>query len=164
MPLLDNQLQQNQEIVLNIIRSLQSSTRKLQHICTHSKSTRDASLMRFVPTMKKCLESLVFRVKAMLVINGSYEAFWMGNLKNRDLKGNEIMNDTSRMETDDDRSDTTSVTTNNDDNDEDETVAEEENEVIQSDVELDEDATNVDENEEDDPSNLEGITEFSVSF
>ena len=33
----------------------------------------------------------MYKVKAMLVVNKCSEAFWMGNLKNRDLKGEEIL-------------------------------------------------------------------------
>ena len=47
--------------------------------------------MNHVPYLKKGLESFVFRVKAMLALNGCSDAFWMGNLKNRDLHGEEIL-------------------------------------------------------------------------
>ena len=47
--------------------------------------------MNHVPYLKKGLESFVFRVKAMLALNGCSDAFWMGNLKNRDLRGEEIL-------------------------------------------------------------------------
>ena len=49
------------------------------------------SLTRFVPGMRKSLESLVFRVKAMMAANRCTQAFWMGNLKNRDLQGEELL-------------------------------------------------------------------------
>ena len=46
---------------------------------------KDVSLTNQVPLMKKCLETFVYRVKACLSINHCLEAFWLGNLKNRDL-------------------------------------------------------------------------------
>lgn len=36
--------------------------------------------------LKRSLEVFVFRVKAMLTVNKCLEAFWIGNLKNRDLQ------------------------------------------------------------------------------
>lgn len=43
-------------------------------------------LTKHVPFLKKTLELLVCRVKAMLILNNCREAFWLGNLKNRDLQ------------------------------------------------------------------------------
>ena len=50
----------------------------------------DASLAAHVPPLRKLLEQFVFRVKGMLALNNSLEAFWLGNLKNRDLAGKEL--------------------------------------------------------------------------
>ncbi len=50
---------------------------------------KDVSLTNHVPLLKKALEAFVFRVKAMLALHKCQEAFWMGNLKNRDLQVNE---------------------------------------------------------------------------
>lgn len=47
---------------------------------------RDVSLTNQVPMLKRGLEAFVYRVKAMLTLNKCLEAFWMGNLKNRDLQ------------------------------------------------------------------------------
>ena len=47
---------------------------------------KDVSLTNQVPAMKRTLEGFIYRVKAMLTINRCIEAFWLGNLKNRDLK------------------------------------------------------------------------------
>ena len=41
-----------------------------------------------MPALKKSLEVFIYRVKAMLTLNNCQEAFWTGNLKNRDLKVN----------------------------------------------------------------------------
>jgi hypothetical protein len=50
-----------------------------------------AGLTIYVPIVRKTLETLVFRVKGMLVANNSPDAFWMGNLKNKTIRGDEIM-------------------------------------------------------------------------
>lgn len=47
---------------------------------------QDMKLTEHVPLLKKTLELLVCRVKAMLILNNCREAFWLGNLKNRDLQ------------------------------------------------------------------------------
>lgn len=47
---------------------------------------QDMKLTEHVPLLKKTLELLVCRVKAMLIFNNCREAFWLGNLKNRELK------------------------------------------------------------------------------
>ena len=85
---------------IGLLKDLQMSTRQLQHICSHSKLQKDVALSNHVPLMKKSLESFVFRVKAMLAVNWNVTGpdgskmshkFWVGNLKNRDLKGEEIV-------------------------------------------------------------------------
>ena len=54
---------------------------------------KDVSLTNQVPPLKKCLEAFVYRVKAMLTVNKCLEAFWLGNLRNRNLQVR-IPNDT----------------------------------------------------------------------
>lgn len=52
---------------------------------------KDIALTNQVPFLKKCLEAFVYRVKAMLTMNRCLEAFWLGNLKNRDLHVNVVI-------------------------------------------------------------------------
>lgn len=51
-----------------------------------SQIRQDTALTNHVPALKKNLEQFVYRVKAMLTLNQCQEAFWLGNLKNRNLK------------------------------------------------------------------------------
>ncbi|KAF4024101.1 hypothetical protein G4228_015878 [Cervus hanglu yarkandensis] len=60
---------------------------------------QDTKLTKHVPLLKKTLELLVCRVKAMLILNNCREAFWLGNLKNRDLQGEEIISQNSQEST-----------------------------------------------------------------
>lgn len=47
-----------------------------------------------------------FRVKAALAANNCCSAFWMGNLKNRDLQGEDILSQSTNItETNDENSD-----------------------------------------------------------
>ena len=57
-----------------------------EHLFCCSQIRQDTSLTNHVPALKKSLEVFVYRVKAMLTLNSCQEAFWTGNLKNRDLK------------------------------------------------------------------------------
>ncbi|XP_070632316.1 Fanconi anemia group D2 protein isoform X3 [Bos indicus] len=63
------------------------------------KIHQDTKLTKHVPLLKKTLELLVCRVKAMLILNNCREAFWLGNLKNRDLQGEEIISQNSQEST-----------------------------------------------------------------
>jgi len=85
--------------------------------------------MRFVPLMKKTLETLVFRVREALANYGVAKAFWMGPLKIRNLDGKEIDSqpfrelddsDDSNAEDDDEdqRSSPTNETEDNENDDE----------------------------------------------
>jgi len=47
---------------------------------------KNVALTNQVPQLKRTLESFVYRVKAMLTVNQCLQAFWLGNLKNRDIK------------------------------------------------------------------------------
>ena len=51
---------------------------------------KDVALSNNVPMLKKALESFVFRVKQMLALHNAVNAFWLGNLKQRDIQGKEL--------------------------------------------------------------------------
>ena len=86
MPIVDDVFVLHRDDVIGLLKSLQASTRVLQHLCSHSKIAKDVGLTSQVPPLKKCLETFVYRVKASLTLNQCAEAFWLGNLKNRDLQ------------------------------------------------------------------------------
>ncbi|CAN9511696.1 unnamed protein product [Ophioblennius macclurei] len=96
MPLLDYSFKRHKEDVQSLLKTFQLSTRQLHHMCGHSKIHQDTSLTNHVPAVKKSLELFIYRVKAMLTLNNCQEAFWMGNLKNRNLKGEEILSQRSQ--------------------------------------------------------------------
>ncbi|KAI4826711.1 hypothetical protein KUCAC02_030145 [Chaenocephalus aceratus] len=102
MPLLDNSFKRHMEDVQGLLKTFQLSTRQLHHMCGHSKMNQDTSLTNHVPALKKSLELFVYRVKAMLTLNNCQEAFWIGNLKNRNLKGEEILSQRSQGSEDED--------------------------------------------------------------
>ena len=91
MPVIERFFRRKRSICVDLIKNLQQATRFLQTICSHSKINQDVSLANNVPLLKKSLEVLVFRVKAMLAANDCLDAFVLGNLKNRDIHGEEIL-------------------------------------------------------------------------
>lgn len=87
IPMLQIMLKSNPNEVIGILKSIQITTRFLQNLCCHSKLTKDAALIKFVPHCKCTLETIIYRVKSVLYANGCKSSFWMGNLKNKDLNG-----------------------------------------------------------------------------
>ena len=90
MPLMDKVFNEMRNDCTALLKNMQLCTRYLQHVCSFSRGKSDAALMVHIPPLRKLLEQFVFRVKAMLALNNSLEAFWLGNLKNRDLAGKEL--------------------------------------------------------------------------
>lgn len=90
IPILEIQFKNENQEVLEILKILQQSTRFLQTLCCHSRLKKDTVLMSKVPHMRQLLETLIYKVKAVLAANNCSEAFWMGNLKNKDIHGEVI--------------------------------------------------------------------------
>lgn len=55
--------------------------------------------MKHIPAAKSVLERLIYSVKGMLVLNNSPAAFWMGNLVNKNLEGQEILSQVCQIHT-----------------------------------------------------------------
>lgn len=87
MPILELQFKTKTQEVIEILKILQQSTRFLQTLCCHSRLKKDTALMSKVPFMRQLLETLIYKVKAALAANKCSEAFWMGNLKNKNIHG-----------------------------------------------------------------------------
>jgi len=98
MPLLEAVFKKNHVECMSVIKKLQLSTKYMHVICTSTKLDSDISLANFVPLLKKSLEATVYRVEAMLAANNLSDAFWLGNLKNKDLEGEEILSQETQEE------------------------------------------------------------------
>ncbi|CAL8096504.1 unnamed protein product [Orchesella dallaii] len=85
--LLPEYWKREKELAQAFCKGLQVPCRTIQHICEHSKINTDMQLLKSVPLVKRVLETLVFRVREVLGVQGAANAFWMGNLKHRDLQG-----------------------------------------------------------------------------
>ncbi|KAG6447992.1 Fanconi anemia group D2 protein [Manduca sexta] len=90
IPIFELQFKNETQEVLEILKILQQSTRFLQSLCCHSRLKKDKTLMSKVPNVRHLLETLIYKVKAVLAANNCSEAFWMGNLKNKDIHGEVI--------------------------------------------------------------------------
>ena len=90
MPLMDKLFSERHEDCVALLKCMQISSRQMQYVCSHSKIKKDVALSNNVPMLKKALESFVFRVKQMLALNNAVNAFWLGNLKQRDIQGKEL--------------------------------------------------------------------------
>lgn len=88
-------------LVSQTLKKLQVTTRFIQNICNHSKVTEDAALSVYLPTVRSLLESIILKVKNMIVLNGCTEAFFMGSMRNKDLKGKELTSQSNYRETSD---------------------------------------------------------------
>ncbi|CAG9766045.1 unnamed protein product [Ceutorhynchus assimilis] len=91
MPILEIMLKHKAEEVVVILKTIQTSTRFLNYLCCQAKQTRDASLVAYIPSFTHTRECLTFRVKAALVANDLSTAIWVGNLKNRNIEGEDII-------------------------------------------------------------------------
>lgn len=98
VPILELNLKTRTQEVLEVLKILQQSTRFLQSLCCHARLKNDMALMSKVPYMRQTLETLIYKVKAVLVANNCSEAFWMGNLKNKNIHGEVIATQASQSE------------------------------------------------------------------
>ncbi|KAM9361725.1 Fanconi anemia group D2 protein [Symphorus nematophorus] len=139
MPLLDNSFKRHKEDVQSLLKTFQLSTRQLHHMCGHSKIHQDMSLTNHVPALKKSLELFVYRVKAMLTLNNCQEAFWIGNLKNRNLKGEEILSQRSQESEDEEEEEQRSPQPPEESEDEAQDTDSEESKKVHRDEDMDQD-------------------------
>ncbi|CAG9859429.1 unnamed protein product [Phyllotreta striolata] len=123
IPILEIMLRSKPDEVVNIFKTMQTSTRFLHNLCCYSKSAKDVALMSHIPQFRKILESLVYRVEAALVANNCSSAFWLGNLKNKDLHGEEILSQSTVVTNDENESD--ELPSDDDDEDDNNDIAEE---------------------------------------
>lgn len=128
IPILKNDEGESQESrgqVLKFIKTLQQGTRSLQVISTHMKYERFA-LPQSIPSavgasktaahsiaaLKRSLEVVIFRIKEIASAAEGAASFWVGNLKHRDLDGQELCSQVELVKIDpseDESSDTASV-------------------------------------------------------
>ncbi|CAO3636846.1 unnamed protein product [Mucor hiemalis] len=96
----------HKEDVVAIFKDFQGTTRMLQIICSHVKVLKEVTLSAYVPPLKRALEMVIYEVKMLLTENGMpANAFFMGALKHRDIRGAEISSQIPRQEEEDEEDD-----------------------------------------------------------
>ncbi|XP_055546502.1 Fanconi anemia group D2 protein [Wyeomyia smithii] len=98
LKVLEDVLKVSADKVSHLLSTLQHSTRYLHNICCHSKNVKDNSLIAQIPFIRETVETLIYSVKALLAATGCASVFWMGNLKNKDLKGELVLSQGSEIE------------------------------------------------------------------
>ncbi|KAH8265254.1 hypothetical protein KR038_002491 [Drosophila bunnanda] len=91
MSALESIVRQDPERLTKFLHELQKVTRFLHQLCCHSKFIKNTAIISYIPTLRETIETLVFRVKALLAANNCHSAFHMGNMINRDLHGDSII-------------------------------------------------------------------------
>ncbi|XP_022708397.1 Fanconi anemia group D2 protein-like isoform X2 [Varroa jacobsoni] len=80
--------------VLLLVKTLQQSTRVMQHTCSHFKTNaaKQIALARQVPTARRLLETFIFKIQALFSKFNCADALQVGQLRMRNLRGEEISN------------------------------------------------------------------------
>jgi Fanconi anaemia protein FancD2 nuclease len=84
-----NQSVRVRKTILPILANIQRSTRVLQILCLHGKQN-ETKLAPLVPPVKRAMENLIYKVKAMMVDEELGDAFSIHYLRNRNLAGETI--------------------------------------------------------------------------
>ena len=84
---LESQLVESRDAVVLTVRELQKVTKVLQVVAAESKTRKDLAIASRVPALKRALEKFVWRCKMMFKDEPS---FWMGNLKHKNLPGDQV--------------------------------------------------------------------------
>ncbi|CAF0870595.1 unnamed protein product [Adineta ricciae] len=111
MPTLDLYFLHDTHGTKQLLTVLQKSTRLLQSLCNMvKKDQKHMSCIRLVPALKRTLEMLMCRAKVMVDVNNCpANVFCIGQLKAKDLKGNELSDVTYRQQQEEDENDTSST-------------------------------------------------------
>ncbi|KAI7882271.1 hypothetical protein K492DRAFT_145306 [Lichtheimia hyalospora FSU 10163] len=118
IPFFTNVFRSHKNEIVDILKVFQKSTRMLQIICSHVKVIKDVQLSSYVPPLKRSLEIVIFQVKMLLTENNApSDAFFMGALKHRDIRGEEVQSQLPREESDDEADELNSDRMNSDDMD-----------------------------------------------
>ncbi|KAH7286612.1 hypothetical protein KP509_32G015100 [Ceratopteris richardii] len=73
-----------------VVKELQKATRTIQTLCSEAKGSKKMPVTSKVPAVKRSLERYVFCIKALLHSTSQGNSFWMGNLKHKNLQGDEV--------------------------------------------------------------------------
>ncbi|KAJ3390789.1 Fanconi anemia group D2 protein [Entophlyctis sp. JEL0112] len=101
VPVLNKGLVTHRRAIVDAFKALQTGTRVLQVISNECKAQKDEALLVYIPPLRKALEAFIFEVKKIMVDNDLGQAFVLGNLKQRNLKGERVSSQISNSDDDD---------------------------------------------------------------
>jgi hypothetical protein len=107
IPFLKDQVGEHRGLVLKVFKVQQNVIRLLQHICSHGKATRDATMSSLVPPLRKTLEVWLYKTRDFFLANNGHDScisFRVGTLATRDIHGNKLK-DNSLVQREDELSD-----------------------------------------------------------
>ncbi|KAG0463482.1 hypothetical protein HPP92_019551 [Vanilla planifolia] len=84
---LQDQFQSHSDLIIKMLKELQKATRIIQALCSDAKGSKRTMVTNKVPSTKRTMERLLFRVKALFHNTATDYTFWMGNLKHKDVYG-----------------------------------------------------------------------------
>ncbi|KAK9073621.1 hypothetical protein SSX86_007945 [Deinandra increscens subsp. villosa] len=87
---LETQFQSHKQLIIQLFKDFQMGTRVLQALCSDAKGLKQTSITSKIPATKRSLERFVFRVKALLHSSSSGCTLSIGNLKHKNLIGQEV--------------------------------------------------------------------------
>ena len=102
MVVIEKNFAKNKAECLKLLKNLQKATRTLKRICNEVKISDLVAMCKHVPSVTKCMEDLLVRVKAMCVANNCPQVFEVALLKNKTVKGDTIPEVEEQEENDDD--------------------------------------------------------------
>uniref|UniRef100_A0A1A9WNL2 Fanconi anemia group D2 protein n=1 Tax=Glossina brevipalpis TaxID=37001 RepID=A0A1A9WNL2_9MUSC len=91
LTIFEKHLRQNPERVCELLKNMQITTRFLHHLCCESRVSLNTAIVSQIPLLRETLENYLFRIKALLTANKCGSTFLLGNLRNKDLHGDDIL-------------------------------------------------------------------------
>lgn len=94
LPVLETIVRDSPDRLTKFLHDLQNVTKFLHNLCCHSKSIKNTAIISYIPSLRETLETLVFRMKALLAANKCHAAFHISIMDNQDLHGDAIITPT----------------------------------------------------------------------
>ncbi|ALC46708.1 Fancd2 [Drosophila busckii] len=99
LTILETIVRRSPERLTKFLHELQNVTKFLHNLCCHSKTMKNTAIISYIPILRETLETLVFRVKALLAAIKCHAAFHLSILDNKDLHGDAIRTPTGSFAT-----------------------------------------------------------------
>ena len=92
----------------------------MNFISSHGKREKDVNISREAPRVRKVCEIFIHNVKSLMRQNGILDAFWGGNLKDKNIDGTIIVEDENMTDDQNSEESTEDDSSEEDENEDDE--------------------------------------------